>query len=93
MNMSMSLTFEEPTTIMWNGRAVSLPDSYELLPDDKVQFMHEEVMAVALHERRSIPFVGRVVGQARTVKRSIWLVEDASGRLVKTKKPLMMRKN
>jgi len=58
----------EPITLMWNGQAISLPGTYELVPDEMVKHLHRRVMAIALHERKRIPFCGRLVGQAKSGK-------------------------
>ena len=42
----------EPITLMWNGQAISLPGTYELVPDEMVKHLHRRVMAIALHERK-----------------------------------------
>lgn len=63
-NLIMSLDIE-PITMMWNGQAISLPGTYELVPDEMVKHLHRRVMAIALHERKRIPFCGKLVGQAR----------------------------
>ena len=78
----------EPYTLMWNGQAISLPGSYELVPDNEIKHLHKRVVAVALHERRRVPFYGRVVGKARYGKHSVWLIEDDNGNLVKAQKPM-----
>jgi hypothetical protein len=57
-NLIMSLDIE-PITLMWNGQAVSLPGTYELVPDEMVKHLHKRVMAIALHERRRVPLYGR----------------------------------
>ncbi|OPY11332.1 MAG: hypothetical protein A4E67_00230 [Syntrophaceae bacterium PtaB.Bin038] len=82
----------EPTTFMWNGQAVSLPGTYELVPDGEVKHLHRRVMAIALHERKRIPFCGRLVGQARLSngKGSVWLIEDDRGYLIKSQKPMVL---
>jgi len=49
----------EPYTLMWNGQAISLPGSYELVPDNEIKHLHKRVVAVALHERRRVPLYGR----------------------------------
>ena len=71
----------EPITLMWNGQAISLPGTYELVPDSEVRHLHKRVMAIALHERKRIPFCGKLVGQARNGngKGSVWLIEDDRG--------------
>ena len=82
----------EPYTLMWNGQAISLPGSYELVPDEMVKHLHRRVMAIALHERKRIPFCGKLVGQARNGngKGSVWLVEDDRGQLIKSQKPVVV---
>ena len=73
---------------MWNGQAISLPGTYELVPDNEIKHLHKWVVAVALHERRRVPLYGRVVGKARYGKHSVWLIEDDNGNLVKAQKPM-----
>ena len=82
----------EPYTLMWNGQAISLPGSYELVPDNEIKHLHKRVVAVALHERKRIPFCGKLVGQARNGngKGSVWLVEDDRGKLIKSQKPVVV---
>ena len=55
-----------------------------------VKHLHRRVMAIALHERKRIPFCGRLVGQAKSGKGSVWLVEDDRGQLIKSQKPVVV---
>ena len=50
-NLLMTLDIE-PHTLMWNGQAISLPGTYELVPDNEIKHLHKRVMAIALHERK-----------------------------------------
>lgn len=88
-NLLMTLDIE-PHTLMWNGQAISLPGTYELVPDNEIKHLHKRVMAIALHERKRIPFCGRLVGKARhgNGKGSVWLIEDDRGHLIKAQKPM-----
>ena len=86
-NLIMNLDIE-PLTFLWNGQAISLPGTYELVPDNEIKHLHKRVVAVALHERRRVPLYGRVVGKARCGKHSVWLIEDDNGNLVKAQKPM-----
>ena len=61
-NLLMTLDIE-PHTLMWNGQAVSLPGTYELVPDEMVKHLHRRVMAIALHERKK-DTVLREIGRA-----------------------------
>ena len=88
-NLLMTLDIE-PHTLMWNGQAISLPGTYELVPDEMVKHLHKRVMAIALHERKRIPFCGRLVGQAKSGKGSVWLIEDDRGQLIKSQKPMVI---
>ena len=90
-NLIMSLDIE-PITLMWNGQAISLPGSYELVPDCEIKHLHRRVMAIAMHERKRIPFCGKLVGQARNGngKGSVWLIEDDRGQLIKSQKPMVV---
>ena len=90
-NLIMSLDIE-PFHFMWNGQAVSIPGTYELVPDEMVKHLHRRVMAIALHERKRIPFCGKLVGQARNGngKGSVWLIEDDRGQLIKSQKPMVI---
>ncbi len=90
MSPNLTLRMElEPTQLMWNGELISLPPSYELVPDCEIKHLHRRVMAIAMHERKRIPFFGRLVGKARhgNGKGSVWLIEDDCGRLIKSQKP------
>ena len=80
----------EPITLMWNGQAVSLPGTNEKVPDNMIQHLNKRVIAIALHERKRIPFCGRLVGQAKSGKGSVWLVEDDRGQLIKSQKPVVV---
>jgi len=62
------------------------------VPDEMVKHLHRRVMAIALHERKRIPFCGKLVGQARNGngKGSVWLVEDDRGQLIKSQKPVVV---
>jgi len=83
----MLLTFAD---VVLRLLRLPIPGTYELVPDEMVKHLHKRVMAIALHERKRIPFCGRLVGQAKSGKGSVWLVEDDRGQLIKSQKPMVV---
>lgn len=90
MSPNLMLRMELATIFMWNGEMISLPASYSLVPDHEIRHLHQRVVAMALHERKRIPFYGRLVGKARhgNGKGSVWLVANDHGQIIKSQKPM-----